>query len=147
MSNTNHPAFKHLYCLYTPKNSWYYTFGVAKEDFIGYKKVYQYNNKTAFFDSPVLATLLIPRGTIVGVDGWESNHYGKSVGKCRAQEAYVLDLTWGRKKFLSACASRDSRFIYALDQAVKPKRAFSQKSTPCNSGIHFFMEINQAKRW
>lgn len=78
--------------------------------------------------------------------------------KCRASRVKVVaiygiapDSTLGNKKHAGFVAkpynkpARDTR--YRVGEWVKPEYAFDKSNTECASGIHFFLDVEEALRW
>lgn len=75
--------------------------------------------------------------------------------KCRVSEAKVKDITWsGYKKkgkrvhyfwpFSWVRSIHDYKFHYRRGKTVKPKEPFDKSSEECSSGIHGFIDIEDA---
>lgn len=136
----------------------------AKNDIIGYKKVYDLDHKV------YIVTLLIPKDTLFGMNtlgAWlpegctstkvssithnytqDDIYYGRF--KCRSELAYVLDISGGVEEVdhvnppsVSYCGTITT---YTIEEVVTPT-GFSMELHECESGIHWFPEKWMAKLW
>ncbi len=78
--------------------------------------------------------------------------------KCRVSEAKVKDITWsrGEKKgkrvhyfwpFSWVRSIHDYKFHYRRGKVVKPKEPFDKSSEECSTGIHGFIDIDDAMEY
>ena len=107
-----------------------------------FKKVYALSGAIANLVIPAGATIFIdPRAFIPGADA--SNR------KMRASEAFVHSIAMQRTGTpLKEAESRwISTFKYRAGKTVKPVQRFSWRSLQCEAGIHFFVNLADAKGW
>ena len=121
-----------------------YIIAPVQEDVIGYKKVYSRSRHC-------IATLWIPKGTLVGAFGQKGRF--DQHRKLRAEKAVVLQIESlyprdGQLKLVDrANAKWDSTFIYQPLKEVVPRDRFSHKRDECESGIHFFLTRKEAEEY
>jgi len=112
-----------------------------EEDTIVYKKVgvahYQNDYGNKIVSRYGIVKLLIPKGTAVFV----------TCGKCRAAKAKVLEIkALGRTQtFKGGYSLWDTGFKYVVGKTVKPRDKFSMSTNECESGIHFFRTVREAR--
>ena len=100
-----------------------------KKPLNGFKKVI-----SGFYH--VIAFLHLPVGTLV--------HYDEREKKLRCDLAIVM----GFDEDVKSCRSNyDYDFIYRPASIVQPKYKFDMDLGVCSSGIHFFLEYNDAKNY
>jgi len=88
------------------------------------------------WDNDIIAFLHLPVGTLV--------HYDPKDIKLRCNFAIVM----GFNKDVSQCRSvYDRSFVYRPANIVQPKYKFSMRRGVCSSGIHFFLEHEQAVKY
>jgi hypothetical protein len=107
---------------------------IADRDTIVYKKVVAVNGSYA------IAKLMIPKGTRCLM----------TEGKCRAAKAVVIDIRLtGKATKLTKARSLYSghQFHYIPGEVVLPKPHFSNQSSTCDSGIHFFRTLREARNY
>ena len=128
----------------------YYVFssnsiGIPEKPMTLYKKV---RVKNIFGEEEsAIVTLEVPAKAL-------KNHslYGE---KCRVSEAKVKDITWSRNEkkgkrvhyfwpFSWVRSIHDYKFHYRRGKVVKPKEPFDKSSEECSSGIHGFIDIEDA---
>jgi len=119
--------------------------GIPEKPMTLYKKV---RVKNIFGEEEsAIVTLEVPAKAL-------KNHslYGE---KCRVSEAKVKDITWSRNEkkgkrvhyfwpFSWVRSLHDSKFHYRRGKVVKPKEPFDKSSEECSSGIHGFIDIEDA---
>jgi len=121
---------------------------VLDGDAIVYKKV------LSSVRNHVIATLFLPAGTVVHL---RSGMFDDT-DKCRASEAYVLDLwnLYTRKPIKSGRSFYCENVRYEVGKAMFPVNMNSQRSSTCHFtpalvecgvGIHFFRKLSQAKAY
>jgi hypothetical protein len=112
-----------------------YQQGIAQEDAVVYKKALARGKSGKWIS--VIVKLGIKAGTRVFL----------SNTKCRAAEAKVLSIKMlGRSKEISQANSmHDARFYYVVGKVLRPVRPFSPKFLRCESGIHFFRTLAEAR--
>jgi hypothetical protein len=66
-------------------------------------------------------------------------------GKMRASVAKVVGFT--NKKITRAISGHDLNFKYIKNEIVQPTHEFDRSSSPCESGIHFFLTEVAARDW
>lgn len=108
-------------------------------EFIGYKKAWAVDNGCK---SAVLITLRIP------ADAHRSSGFGR---KCRCDKATVEKMEWVfperhvHSKVTSARSGYDEHFVYTEGEQVEPRNGFcTDRWYACSSGIHFFMNKQEA---
>jgi len=122
-------------------------FAQADRDTIVYKKVVigetdykvpRYYDCTAIYRYGV-AKLLIPKGTAV---------YLTST-KCRASKAKVLEIkALGRSTtYPEAVSMHHDKFKYKVGATVNARKGLSRKFQQCESGIHFFRTLKEARAY
>ena len=106
--------------------------------FIGYKKALD------FFSNPVIVTLEIPS---------HAKRCGgmsvRNLGKCRCDKAKVIEITdlrTGKQVNIARSASFVS-FKYKVGCIVESDSFDTNRFHTCSNGIHFFMDIEQAKNY
>ena len=102
-----------------------------KGSFIGYKKAY--SNKMDY----VIVELKIPE------DARRSSAFGR---KCRCDKAIVLDIYSldGERHFLEAKSIHDENFIYRVGKIMEEPNFNENRYEECTSGIHFFINKQEA---
>lgn len=93
--------------------------------------------------APLIVKLIIPK------DAKRSSAYGR---KCRCSKAKVLDIQ--TVDGASCCSSTialsnyDKQFMYVVGATVYPESEFDDdRFTECASGIHFFIDRNEAVKY
>lgn len=119
--------------------------GIPEKPMTLYKKV---RVKTIFGDEEsAIVTLEVPAKAL-------KNH-SLNGSKCRVSEAKVKDITWsgGEKKgkrvhyfwpFSWVRSIHDYKFHYRRGKVVKPNEPFDRSSEECSTGIHGFVDIEDA---
>ena len=104
--------------------------------FIGYKKCVYYDPYTDF-PTDVIVTLEIPE------DAKRSSAFGK---KCRCDKAKVADIRSidGKDRFECAVSKMCPEFEYNLGQIVSVNDFDECRWNECSTGIHFFMDKQDA---
>jgi len=64
--------------------------------------------------------------------------------KCRCSEAIVLEIEGGLSK---VCSDYDVKFIYRVGELVKVENFDINRWNECSTGIHFFMNKENAKQY
>jgi hypothetical protein len=107
---------------------------VLKHDVCGFKKIRSGPNGTH-----TIVNLIIPAGARVYVTD----------GKCRASEAKVESMVTqhGQRAVSEGYSMWDNSYKYRVGQVQKPKYAYDRQGGQCTSGIHFFLDINDALAW
>lgn len=103
-------------------------FWVVQKRFHGFKKL---THKS-------IANLIIEPGTIL--------YTSTKSDKIRASSAFVHSIWDPKKKSFvpSRNALFDPRFTYSIGKTVTPKLPFSPARAPCESGIHFYLNLTGA---
>lgn len=107
-----------------------------------FKKTFSSN-----YNDSIITNLIIPIGAVIYVNdrAWGTKTYVET-RKMRASRALVhssFDLI--RKKRIPITYSEYcSAFQYKEGTTVVPKSEFSYESETCDSGIHFFLNLNDA---
>jgi hypothetical protein len=97
-----------------------------------------------------IANLVIPVGAMIYVNDIAfSEGAVASHRKMRASEAFVHSIAAQRsgQQVHEATSSWTSMFKYIVGKTVKPMKPFCKVSTQCESGIHFFVNLADAKSW
>lgn len=132
-----------------------YVIKPTEVDVIGYKKVWfadkvagPYGNKPA--DEAILV-LHIPKGTLVGA--YTDIDRVTGLRKLRAERAYVKSAQnmLGKRikcnKTHAFYSMNGIDYIYTLSQWMKPTYKFSRRKSECESGLHFFLALSEARAW
>jgi hypothetical protein len=95
--------------------------------------------KSNYSRSAVTVKLLLPVGTVVYLTS----------GKCRASQAKVLQMNkLGRSETVDiSYASYNDYFKYIVGATVKPANKFNLEYKMCESGIHFFRTLTEARQY
>jgi hypothetical protein len=113
-----------------------------------FKKVYAPDGNRYHVDA--IANLIIPVGATIYAS-WHA--YRPSVDaddrKMRASEAFVHSIAKQRMgtQIQQADSGWDSFFKYRVGETVKPTQRFSKSPSQCSPGIHFFVNLSDAKHW
>jgi hypothetical protein len=97
-----------------------------------------------------IANLIIPVGALIFAPHYSFWAFNSADGrKMRASEAEVHSIVTKRakKQVNIAIATRCRRFEYKVGTTVKPELRFSRCGDQCESGIHFFVNLADAKSW
>ena len=96
---------------------------------------------TVWFRRKVIINLVIPKGSIVHLPKNLKMH-----NKCRASDAFVHSIYTqvGQDEVDTATSDWDPSFPYAKGQTVVPRKPFLKKNGICESGIHFFFNLDTA---
>jgi hypothetical protein len=108
-----------------------------------FKKVYVNRVET-------IANLVIPAGAMIYAEPYAFQPGARmALRKMRASEAFVHSLVKQRMgtQVQEANSHWDPSFTYKVGETVKPNRPFSKDETQCDHGIHFFINLADAKRW
>jgi hypothetical protein len=97
-----------------------------------------------------IANLVIPVGAMIYVNPaafWKGQCSDSR--KMRASEAFVHSLATQRtgRPLLEARSGYSYNFKYHIGKTVKPELRFSKQAAQCESGIHFFVNLADAKTW
>ncbi len=100
-----------------------------------------------------IANLIIPAGTLIYADdyafddGWMGQQ--AEYRKMRASEAFVHSIASGFTYLpvQKAYSGYNDQFFYRPGETVKPAEKFSKQADQCSSGIHFFVNLKDAKQW
>jgi hypothetical protein len=97
-----------------------------------------------------IANLIIPAGALIYVAP-SAFYMGQSADsrKMRASEAFVHSLATQRtgRMLQQAHSGYSCDFTYNVGATVKPELRFSKRAAQCDSGIHFFVNLADAKNW
>ncbi len=95
----------------------------------------------AMSSAPVIANLIIPKGTMIYV-----GHVGFTGElKLRAEKALVQSIREASGvRHSHGFSIHDKRFMYQKWETVRPTEEFSKLHSSCQSGIHFFLTLNEA---
>ena len=113
-----------------------------------FKKVYCYNkfgNTRA-----AIVNLVIPVGAQIYIGDYAFSRFaGSSEMKMRTSEAFVHSIVSlaALEQESEGHAGYDNEFKYVPGTTVKPTRRFSKAEDQCDSGIHFFINLADAKNW
>jgi hypothetical protein len=106
-----------------------------------------------------IASMIIPVGERIYVHGEaftsrSKTWYGTSIRKMRCSKAYVYQIAdWHGDKLLNCGFStwndwgNRGMFRYRVGRNVVPRAPFSTEFERCASGIHFFVNLEDAKQW
>lgn len=98
-----------------------------------------------------IANLIIPAGAVIYVHphAFDKDANWTTSRKMRATEAFVHSIATCRKKVScnTARSGHDSKFKYTVCSTVKPTLPFDYQRYQCGSGIHFFVNLADAKGW
>lgn len=96
--------------------------------------------------SDVIANLIIPINATVFVRNDAFDERGDACRKMRADKAFVYSMF--KRSSLApldvAESGWDSSFKYKVGELVTPKHSFSFSGGECDSGIHFFLNLQDA---
>lgn len=115
-----------------------------------FKKVYHCDRMNQYEASEVIANLVIPVGALIYVPNSAFRPWGNDDDrKMRASEANVHSVVTirGKKQLKEARSGYDHIFKYKVGATVKPTSRFSRRESQCAEGIHFFVNLSDAKNW
>lgn len=99
---------------------------------------------------PAIANLIIPEGALVHIDNFafEGDFASAYARKMRASFAFCHSIvrTHNKEQVTTAHSGFDVSFWYTAGEDVAPRLSFAMKGS-CASGIHFFMNLGDAKEW
>jgi len=113
-----------------------------KKSMIVYKKIYNAPSQQRHQGGDLIATLLLPKGTLVRLKPTADN----AAVKNRANRAIVLDIVlvgYPHNQVSKGYAGYDNT-RYTAGARIKPAEKFSQSREECASGIHFFLSRQRA---
>ena len=117
-------------CRWSPMSYMYAANRKLKHDVVAYKKA-QHAGR------PVIVEMIIPAGTRVNA----------TEGKCRASKATVVSITDIKNAaitYTQAGSCWAPLFRYGVGETVRPHNGWNRSGNECESGIHFFVSINEA---
>lgn len=117
----------------------------------GYKKTYLYEKSKIgnyFIKKHEFITVLrIPYHTPCFVS-FHTSKFRAAKAEVIEHYAYNKYTKTVKKTDIKTTASGfDCDFKYTIGKIVKPRNSFSKAQDTCSSGIHFFVSMNDAKRW
>jgi hypothetical protein len=118
-------------------------FTVTKQMHV-FKKVHVKRPSSKFVDA--IANLIIPVGAMIYVGEAAFVWNYTDVRKMRVSEAFVHSIVESRKQtpVSVAYAWYTNDFKYNVGATVKPVEKFSKSEEQCDSGIHFFVNLQDA---
>ena len=122
---------------------WHSNFWRITKEMKVFKKAYDNNYRQ------VIVNLVIPVGAIVHFPENEYNKFCINVRKMRASKAFVHSIAnlRSKKSIQLAYSNWDNNFEYVVGKTVKPKYGFNRTPEVCETGIHFFMQVEDAIRY
>ncbi len=112
--------------------------------------------KVQRFGVGVIANLIIPVGAIIYAPDVAFMVASSNVHerKLRASKAYVHSLAYtdscplgAAYPYRAAFSTFNASFKYVTDTIVKPDKKFDMNKQTCASGIHFFLNVQDALDW
>jgi hypothetical protein len=125
----------------------------SKKNFYVVTKPLKVFKKTYSASNDVIVNMIIPVGSIIYVHPSAFSQFAYATNsvyrKMRTNLAYIQSQynMHHKKNINNSHSGHRFDFAYVNGQYVKPKYAFSMSNEQCTSGIHFFLNVNDAIRY
>jgi hypothetical protein len=97
-----------------------------------------------------IANLIIPVGALIyaaNYSFWENEGSDARKMRASAAEVHSIATVHSKKQVSTANSPRRKIFKYTVGLTVTPELRFSRRESQCESGIHFFVNLADAKGW